>query len=522
MEVSEQRRELTDFLFAYQLQMQEAMNASLSPNNGGGGVASSSNPTFDAVSEEFEAFTIPAQLLSDEISNDEQQLLDHHAAEEEMKKIRNDLNRRIHDHAFAREILRIPEEEWRRIGDNIEKPYNQGSTAARGGVVKNEDCFRVHVKGLMGGEISGNAKRGTFVGGIGVAICDMEDRLVFEVSKGVVGSEMNGEVVEVKALIEGLHVATILGLKRILIVSDSNLLYQYITGKWGRPKQSNVALLVDQVTLLQRNLTHCNLSLVAQKDVKFAFKLAQDAIVSQSRQQVENNCGKRTIETCAICLEDVNTNRMFSIEGCLHRYCFSCMRKHVEVQLLQGRLPKCPHQECKSQLKKDDCRKFLTPELLDIMSELIMEASISPANKIYCPYPLCSALMSRSDYVSGCGTLVNIKCRKCRHSFCMDCKVPWHENMTCYVYQKQNPYLCTEDAKLKSLATRSRWRHCGKCNHLVSLAEGCNHIYCRCGHEFCYICGAAWKNKKATCNCPLWDERKIICDNRNRPQQRGG
>lgn len=26
----------------------------------------------------------------------------------------------------------------------------------------------------------------------------------------------------------------------------------------------------------------------------------------------------------------------------------------------------------------------------------------------------------------------------------------------------------------------------------------------RCGYEFCYQCGAEWKDKKATCDCPLW------------------
>lgn len=32
---------------------------------------------------------------------------------------------------------------------------------------------------------------------------------------------------------------------------------------------------------------------------------------------------------------------------------------------------------------------------------------------------------------------------------------------------------------------------------------------CRCGYEFCYNCGAEWKNKKATCQCPLWEEDNI-------------
>lgn len=35
---------------------------------------------------------------------------------------------------------------------------------------------------------------------------------------------------------------------------------------------------------------------------------------------------------------------------------------------------------------------------------------------------------------------------------------------------------------------------------------------CRCGYEFCYTCGSEWKNKKATCSCPLWDEEYILED----------
>ncbi|CAL8999751.1 unnamed protein product [Prunus brigantina] len=45
---------------------------------------------------------------------------------------------------------------------------------------------------------------------------------------------------------------------------------------------------------------------------------------------------------------------------------------------------------------------------------------------------------------------------------------------------------------------------------MVELDSGCYHITCRCGHQFCYTCGAEWKNKKATCDCPLWDEHYAI------------
>ncbi|KAK9280010.1 hypothetical protein L1049_013695 [Liquidambar formosana] len=151
------------------------------------------------------------------------------------------------------------------------------------------------------------------------------------------------------------------------------------------------------------------------------------------------------------------------------------------------------------------------------MRQRIKEAEIPVTEKLYCPYPRCSALMSKSEVQEsvgieiGAGRIEARRCTKCQKLFCIYCKVPWHEKLTCHEYKRLNPPRA-EDAKLKSLATVNLWRQCVKCNHMIELAEGCYHMTCRCGFEFCYTCGAEWKNKKATCSCPLWDEENILYD----------
>ncbi|KAK3135933.1 hypothetical protein QOZ80_5BG0425500 [Eleusine coracana subsp. coracana] len=102
------------------------------------------------------------------------------------------------------------------------------------------------------------------------------------------------------------------------------------------------------------------------------------------------------------------------------------------------------------------------------------------------------------------------KCVRCRGSFCIRCKVPWHDKMTCYQYKRRYPHARPEDVKLQNLAKQRLWRQCIKCKHMIELAEGCYHMTCVCGYEFCYTCGKEWKEKKATCTCPLWEERNII------------
>lgn len=38
------------------------------------------------------------------------------------------------------------------------------------------------------------------------------------------------------------------------------------------------------------------------------------------------------------------------------------------------------------------------------------------------------------------------------------------------------------------------YRQCSNCKFVVERTEGCNHMTCRCKHQFCYICGGDWSN----------------------------
>lgn len=251
-------------------------------------------------------------------------------------------------------------------------------------------------------------------------------------------------------------------------------------------KQQNIGIVIDQVSLLQRKFDSCRPFFVARKDVRYAFKLARGAIESQITRHAESSNAKNVMETCSICLEDIAVGQMFSVDGCLHRYCFSCMKQHVEVKLLNGMVPRCPHEHCNSKLDIHSSKKFLSPELMDRMILRLKEESVPVTEKIYCPFPHCSMLMSKAEaleYVknvsAGADQSGVRKCIKCNALFCINCKVPWHNNMNCREYKCLHPQPNAEDAKLKSLAVKKLWRQCIKCSHMIELAEGCYHITCR-------------------------------------------
>eukprot|EP00252_Welwitschia_mirabilis_P013579 TRINITY_DN2986_c0_g1_i1.p1 TRINITY_DN2986_c0_g1~~TRINITY_DN2986_c0_g1_i1.p1 ORF type:complete len:220 (-),score=28.76 TRINITY_DN2986_c0_g1_i1:183-842(-) len=104
-----------------------------------------------------------------------------------------------------------------------------------------------------------------------------------------------------------------------------------------------------------------------------------------------------------------------------------------------------------------------------------------------------------------------VECPECHRLFCAECAVPWHSSMTCEEYQslpadERN----SDDVTLHRLAQNRRWRRCQECRRMIELTQGCFHMTCWCGHEFCYACGAEYRNKQQTCQCAYWDEHNII------------
>lgn len=49
------------------------------------------------------------------------------------------------------------------------------------------------------------------------------------------------------------------------------------------------------------------------------------------------------------------------------------------------------------------------------------------------------------------------------------------------------------------LAKENNWKKCPNCKVYVEKIQGCSHINCVCGSQFCHSCGAHWTNNHA---CP--------------------
>lgn len=233
--LDEQREEIMaaktlarDHDLAFNLQMQEALAVSKAAHTS----SVPDSPSGDDATVDFtggdEEFDFTSLILQD-IARVDQERRDREFGEQEMKKLKVDLDRRIHDQKFAKEIMSIPEGDWSKHGDNYEKPYSLGagasssSSSAIGG-----ESFRVYCKGLVSEEMIGDTR--VMVGGVGVAICDSTDNLIWEVKK-VLGAEesKSPDIAELEALVHGLDEALTFELGRVTFFIDHFKVFQYVS-----------------------------------------------------------------------------------------------------------------------------------------------------------------------------------------------------------------------------------------------------------------------------------------------------
>ena len=52
--------------------------------------------------------------------------------------------------------------------------------------------------------------------------------------------------------------------------------------------------------------------------------------------------------------------------------------------------------------------------------------------------------------------------------------------------------------ELEQWATESGAKRCAQCKFWVVKNEGCDHMTCRCGYQFHYVCGGKYRE----CGCP--------------------
>lgn len=190
---------------------------------------------------------------------------------------------------------------------------------------------------------------------------------------------------------------------------------------------------------------------------------------------------------CVVCMGEYPANKCAKLK-CGHRRCHSCLRRQFKMSITdpQEMPPKCcttdyiPIRHV-DKLFDDSFKRQWNHKF----------AEYSTRNRVYCPSRGCGEwIRPRNIHRDRGSGRKQARCGRCDTKVCVSCNGRWHRSRDCPQDE--------ETARFLKQAKAEGWQRCYRCKIMVELKEGCNHMTCRCGAEFCMICGVKWKN----CECP--------------------
>jgi len=197
---------------------------------------------------------------------------------------------------------------------------------------------------------------------------------------------------------------------------------------------------------------------------------------------------------CPICLEEVPAVMAHCLVTCKHSLCQPCLREYLANRVAERGPLCCLLPDCKTDLTPAELALFLTPEEQEKADEMQREAAIPRNEAMFCPNRHCGKLLvGWEDGLDSQGAA----CPFCGTTVCPACKCKWHEDLAFPQYRALPPDMrAPEDQAVAMLGAKEGWKRCPGCKMMVQRTQGCDHMRCRCGKQFCYACGQS----HCTCN----------------------
>lgn len=192
---------------------------------------------------------------------------------------------------------------------------------------------------------------------------------------------------------------------------------------------------------------------------------------------------------CAVCHEMVHSKLTLSLP-CKCRYCIDCLKGlFIRATRDESLFPVRCHKE---PIPLSIISKHLSREELTAFELASLE--FSTGDRVYCSNIDCGMFIPPEHIEPG---IHRALCQRCNTYTCGLCKNRFHSKTDC----PDDPALHAT----RHLAEEKGWQTCFRCNSIVVLRSGCNHMTCRCKAEFCYECGVKWKK----CKCAHANQLRI-------------
>lgn len=180
---------------------------------------------------------------------------------------------------------------------------------------------------------------------------------------------------------------------------------------------------------------------------------------------------------CTCCYDDHHPRDLVRLP-CRHHYCKQCFHQLVRNALQAEAYwpPRC----CDlAPIDHNTCLKNIPRALAGVYKQKRHEYSVPINQRYYCPAPDCG-LFVPSDNIN---TAFHRAVCRAKHATCTDCGQAAHADAV----------QCPRNADMElvqGIARQQGWRRCYRCLTMIEHTKACRLIRCRCGAQFCYVCGA--------------------------------
>lgn len=194
---------------------------------------------------------------------------------------------------------------------------------------------------------------------------------------------------------------------------------------------------------------------------------------------------------CPICLEDYPPSgfpKLATVTSqCDHpdKACLQCLDSSITSIVETGALHLLACPICPQKLTRWNVKEYATKKIYERYKYLKQQASI-PGHYISCTNSNCGGSQAHD---SNGPTGPMMVCKFCQVQTCAKHRRPWHDGQTCAEYDMdpvQMERLEEEEATAKLLAKEDT-SICPKCGQGVTKTDGCDHMSCQCGTEWCYV-----------------------------------
>lgn len=202
---------------------------------------------------------------------------------------------------------------------------------------------------------------------------------------------------------------------------------------------------------------------------------------------------------CFICRQPISEEDLLPLDACGHILHSHCIAQHIMSQVKALHFPvTCPLSDCETEISHIDLKELLNAEAYIAYEEASFKSYLSGGDNeiVSCQTPGCSFVFSWT------GEGPEFQCPFCKNSYCITCKTPWHNYLTCEQHQRQ----LSQEAENEIFSRNMRYKQCAVCLRWLEKQLGSNLMECACGNKFCFKCNDPWKN----CICQKADRRSFF------------